>query len=523
MPASLTSVEIKTERRFHVKKIESDVPARREVPEIEFSHPETLKFESPLKDDFFVSFIEDQILEIDKKDANVDLNYIKEDSLVKQNKPLDDYWKHQMKSSFPRDAVARETRENILETINLLEQDIIVVPEDQQDEDTIPVDFLEKMPGFTPVETAGLIDRPDSLKQTTRLTPFKPVIQRKIEHKDLKKHLDHEIVVYEDLRDGQKYYKIVIRIGPDGLSLYSVPKEIIFLVDCSISTEKQRLEEFKEGIAYCLKHLNRFDTFNIFSFKKDISKFRAKAVHPNRDNIRLALQYVDSLTVGETTDTYRALYETVSVAKFHHPTYILLLSDGRPTRGVTNPRQLINEISSFNKGKMSIFAFSGGVGVNRYLLDFISYKNRGWSEYSYRTHQIAKNLAYMYTKIRDPLLLNIRYRVSGLTDTEMFPRMLPDFFRNTEFTLYGKYDEEDKFLMQFLGDFEDKTNELMIEGSLLDAPRGDSTIARNWAFNKIYHLIGQLKHGQENTELINQIYSLSRKFKIKTPYSRSLR
>jgi len=154
---------------------------------------------------------------------------------------------------------------------------------------------------------------------------------------------------------------------------------------------------------------------------------------------------VEDLRIGEKTDTYNALAKSIDMKDKGLPTYIFLLSDGLPTKGITNPRLLINEISRINEGRVSIFAFSGGIRVNRYLLDFITYKNRGWAEYSYRSNLIGKNFIKMYEKLRDPILLKVNYRVSGLDDEQMYPQLMPDFFRNTEFSLYGRYDKEDDF------------------------------------------------------------------------------
>ena len=113
----------------------------------------------------------------------------------------------------------------------------------------------------------------------------------------------------------------------------------------------------------------------------------------------------------------------------------------------------------------------GGFDNNfSYLLDFIAYQNRGWSQFIKRTYDIEKGLAAFYDKIRDPIFLNLRYRFNNLSEEEVFPKSLPDFYRNAEFTLYGTYDTEDRFSMQLLGDVEEKTKELIFTRSLKEAP-----------------------------------------------------
>ncbi|MCA9399165.1 MAG: hypothetical protein KC618_05420, partial [Candidatus Omnitrophica bacterium] len=260
-------------------------------------------------------------------------------------------------------------------------------------------------------------------------------------------------------------------------------------------------------------------TFNILAFRDEITRFKPNSVSPNQNTITQAVRFVENLTAGAKTDTYNALNESIKTKIVQTPSYIILLSDGRSTEGVTDSTKIINEISTYNNGRRSIFAFSGGLRVNRYLLDFISYKNRGWTEYAYRTHLIDEHLTSMYEKIKDPIFLNLRYRSNGLNTGEMFPKILPDFFRNAEFTLYGIYDEQDQFVLQLLADFKGKTKEFIMQGKLQSAPQGSEDIAKNWAFNKIYYLISSLEHDKKNDAIIKQIRELSEKFNIDTPYS----
>lgn len=391
-------------------------------------------------------------------------------------------------------------------------------------EQDLPENFLDRMPGFTPraIQSTGLTSGINVDKSSWVTESFTRVVKQK-ELESLKKFLDYDVATYQDPTDGQRYYRISVRAGEDTLGLPTVAKEIIFLVDCSLSIEARRLEELKQGLQYGLKRLNPQDRFNIRAFKENIISFRKNSVPPTPENIIQALAFVSDLTAGQKTDTYEALYKTIQMEHVMSPSYLIFLSDGHATKGVTDSRRIINKIAAANEGRVAIFGFSGGLRVNRYLLDFIAYKNRGWTEYSYRTHQIGDKMGLMVDKISDPILLNLRYYISGVDTGNIFPRLLPDFFRNAEFTLYGTYGEEDEFFLQLLGDVDGKAKEFVIKASLKNATSGDRDIAKHWAFNKIYHLIGLLGDHQRNEALIRQIHALSKKFGIKTPYSKSIK
>jgi len=515
--------EEKKEKTFLIKTLQRDIPQIRKVTNKKIDSQDLLKFENPQQAGSSQSLLQ-EVQEKEKFSSEREddpLAEMKAASLIdKIKRTLND-----KKYESTREQPKRQTRAGLIKRADTPDANVFVSPEDFSRQTGASEEFFDKIPGVTP----KLTDRSMNLSKGKRggddfsIKQDASTIKKKSIQGDYKKYLNSKVSIYADPNDKYKYYKISVRVGEDGLNLSSMPKEIIFLIDCSISTQKARLEQFKMGIEYALKNLNPQDSFNIFAFKKSISMFKQASVKPIKENISEALEFVANLTVGEKTDTYLALSETLKWPVNMSPSYIILISDGRPTKGVTNSRRLINQISQMNNGEKTIFAFTGGTRVNRYLLDFIAYKNRGWTEYSYRTHEIHWHMAQMYEKIKNPILSNIRYHISGVENPQMYPKMLPDIFKNTEFTLYGRFTNEKMFILQLLGEHQDETNELTIEGVLEDAEYGDVDIARNWAFNKIYHLIGLLRNNGENETIIKEVNFLCNKFKIQTPYSGNIK
>jgi hypothetical protein len=168
---------------------------------------------------------------------------------------------------------------------------------------------------------------------------------------------------------------------------------------------------------------------------------------------------------------------------------------------------------------VSIFTFGGGADVDPYMLDFIAFKNRGWSTVVDQEYSMGRGFSRFYDEIKDPLLLNVRYYVSGLNDKEIFPQTMPDFFKGSEFVIYGRYTHENKFAIQIWGNMAQEKKEFIVTASLKDASPGDRKIAHEWAFHKVYYLISELKYNENNKVLIDAINGLCAKFNIITPYS----
>ncbi|MBF0570296.1 MAG: VWA domain-containing protein [Candidatus Omnitrophica bacterium] len=344
-----------------------------------------------------------------------------------------------------------------------------------------------------------------------------------IEHEsqgmDMGTALTYQLFKYKDPVSGHKYFKLAVKVRDATINFPVIPKEIIFLVDASGSIGMKRLAQFEEGLIYSLKHLNPGDRFNIFVFKDKSIAFSPTSLKPDGNNIKNAVEFLQGLKSWSTTDIYNALRTCINLKDPFVPSYRVFMSDGFPTTGIIDARRVINEISKINDNKVSIFTFGGGVSVDPYMLDFIAFKNRGWSTVVDREPFMGREFSRFYDEIKDPLLLNVRYYVSGLNDKEIFPQTMPDFFKGSQFVIYGRYTNENKFVIQIRGDMAKDKKEFIVSAFLKDALAADKQVAHDWAFHKVYYLISQLKYNENNQSLIDEIGNLCAKFHIITPYS----
>jgi uncharacterized protein YegL len=332
---------------------------------------------------------------------------------------------------------------------------------------------------------------------------------------DIKAFLGYELQTYEDPSDHVKYFRLSIRVEDTQVTLPTIPKEVVFLIDASNSTGKERFEQYKAGLLECFNQLGLGDKFNVMVFKKAVVKFTDQSVERNPSNIGNATDFLKAFEVGSKTDVYDAVLKSINLKEPMKPAYIFLLSDGQPTEGVTNPQQIINQIARINKGRVPVFAFGGGSFVNQYLLDFLSFTNRGWAEF--HPYRLSKNIVEMYQRIKDPVLLDLRYYVSGLNEKEIYPKLLPDFFRGSKFVLYGSYTNERSFFLELLGDAQNAVKKYRINDDITSAPKGDREIARSWAFRKVYHLISLIEYDKDNKALFDEINALAQKFDLEIP------
>lgn len=415
--------------------------------------------------------------------------------------------------------VRRSIRENLVELGEVPDEDFASGSPVLNSGEDISKNFLDKSAIPANVSLAAPLQSANTQNEFQVMKKTSSGIEHQSKAMDLGTALTYQLFKYQDPLSHQKYFKLTVKVRDATINFPVIPKEIIFLVDASGSIGMKRLTQVEDGIAYCLKHLNPEDRFNIFVFKDKNVPFSPASVAVSADNIKNALEFLKSQKSWSTTDIYDALRTSINLSNPFVPSYRLFISDGFPTTGIIDARRVINDISRINDNKVSIFTFGGGASVDPYMLDFIAFKNRGWSTVVDREYLMERTLSKLYEEIKDPLLLNVRYYVSGLNDQEIFPQAMPDFFKGSQFVVYGKYTDENKFAIQIRGDMVQDKKEFIVSAALSDALLGGKEIARDWAFHKVYYLISQLKYNEDNGALINAINDLCAKFHIITPYS----
>lgn len=418
--------------------------------------------------------------------------------------------------------VRRAPRENLAELGEVPHEDFASGSPVLNSGEDISKNFLDKsaVPSNTSLSAPVNSANTQNEFQVMRRSPSG--IEHVSQAMDLGTALMYQLFKYRDPATGEKYFKLSVKVRDATLNFPVVPKEVVFLLDASGSIGGVRLGQFEQGLNYSLRHLNPEDRFNILVFKDKTIALSPDALKASEGNVRMAADFLSGLKSWSTTDIYAALKASINLKEPFVPSYRVIMTDGFPTKGVQDDRRVINEISAVNDNKVSFFTFGGG-SVNPYMLDFVAFKNRGWSRVTDRDYLIARELSRLYDEIKDPLLLNVRYYVSGLNAKELYPRTMPDFFKGSQFVVYGKYTNEDKFIMQVRGDTVRDKKEFLVTGSLQEATIGDRKIARDWAFHKVYYLISELKSNEDNQALLEAIDELCSRFHMITPYSMKFR
>ncbi len=379
----------------------------------------------------------------------------------------------------------------------------------------------EKIPESSPIKP--IIKPIASVKQTitdSHLYTTDEVIPEEVQIID--SFLDVILSIYKDPGSNSSYYEIQITTRDKAATVPYIPKDVLLLVDSSASIKFEKLKEFKKGVIQSLAYLNEKDKFNIVAFRDHprplFDEFKANNMMHKIE----AEEFIGKLQYSGKTDVYSGLAPYVSLKRDEEtrPFIIYLISDGQTTTGFKfENNELIRRIIDKNTSNASIFTFSSGSKTNRFLMDFLSFNNRGVSAHSRQVTDSHQELVKFISSLSDIIVSNLNYNISDNLQGEVYPKNLPRLYRNHPLKLYGKMDDSIKEIaIQVVGRSKNgKKEELIAKLNISDASAGTYEIADSWALQKIYYLINN-SIMKRTLDLNTSIKHLSQKFNIDIPY-----
>lgn len=332
--------------------------------------------------------------------------------------------------------------------------------------------------------------------------------------------LDMELRTWRNPGEAEGYFEL--RITPKkGESIPVLPKDVSFVVDASSSIPQHKLNITVKGVRAALKQLKPEDRFNVVVFRDAPQSFQVGAVPATKENIQAAGKFLDNLASVGQTDVFKALQPMVQQQpREGMPGVVVVVSDGRPTTGLQDSRAIINGLTSDNSNGNGVYAFGGGKTVNRYLLDLLAYRNKGAAQVASNIEDIEKGLPQFFLTLRDPILVNLQAEIGRIDMEKVFPQAMPDFFQGQAVALYGRFNPEsnDTFSLRLAGKAGTEKKEVIFRTNFDEAEEGTRDIARGWAFQKAYHIIGRISREGETPALLTELKQLRTEYGVRTSY-----
>ncbi len=372
----------------------------------------------------------------------------------------------------------------------------------------------EKQMDFAPMESTAPSVSSSSAGQQERRT-------RK-EIQQMRNLLNVSLVTSKE-RDGGGTFRIDVAPNPKSNLLRAIPKNILFLIDSSTSVSPKKFKHFKLATRRALQQLHPDDKFNIVSFKVRPNKLFQNYQPVNESNLQQGEKYLDRLSRGGLTDVYGGLAPCIKDSRStkSRPVIVFLMTDGESTvKDKRENDELIRQIVKLNEANAAIYSFSTGDEVNRFLLDFLAYSNRGTALHAEEIKNFREELVTFMKQHSELIVQNLNFQLTGHVEGTVYPKKLPHLFRNEVLSIYGRFNADtENIAIRLTGrDATNKLSELVYKGSTSQTPEAEANLQLDWASQKVFHLISQRTLNPEKKGINERIRALAKKYNLYVPY-----
>jgi uncharacterized protein YegL len=299
-----------------------------------------------------------------------------------------------------------------------------------------------------------------------------------------------------------------------------VKKNVIFILDTSGSMKGKKIEQARGALNFCLSSLNRGDKFNVIDFDDRIESFKSELVEVNSSSVDEALEFVRKTEADGGTDINSALLTGLDqITSDNRPNFLIFLTDGLPTVGVTELKEILKNVDEKNRYRARVFVFGVGYDVNTHLLDKIASENHATSDYVSPDEDIEIKVSHFFKKISNPILTDLALKFDRIETSQIYPKELPDLFQGSQLIILGKFDGQGLSNVTLTGSAENEKKEYKYQVDFAREKEKNEFVPLLWATRRIGYLIDQIRLYGKNKELVDEIVVLSKKYGIITEYT----
>ena len=336
-------------------------------------------------------------------------------------------------------------------------------------------------------------------------------------------------VILETYRDpaepGRVYYRIALQPHRDK-KLATLAKDLIFIQDVSASITEERLTYCRRALVSALATLNPGDRFNVMAFRDNLENCFQGWAPVNEENLKKAADFVGRLRSYGQTDVFGSLRALLTLPRDpRRPMLGLLVTDGKPTFGVTKSAPIITEFTKLNQGMVSVYMFGTQRQANRYLLDMLTYCNRGNATVlNGNRWDIPASMAKVYQGFREPVLSDITVVFDSASHSEVYPKRTLNLYREQPMILNGVCAEQtEELIFQVRGLAADRGFDAIVRLKLRESAQpGGAELKTQWAHQKMYYLVGDYTRASHQ-KVLSEMLQVHKAYGVAIPYETELR
>ena len=298
-------------------------------------------------------------------------------------------------------------------------------------------------------------------------------------------------------------------------------RDVVAVLDVSGSMSGDKLDQAKAALVQLLGGLRRTDRFRVVTFGSGVRRYTVGWTDASADSVRAAQDWVRRLDTGGGTNIAGALTEALTAQPREGALgVVVFLTDGLPTVCETDPERLADQAER-SRGPFRVFAFGIGYDVNTYLLDRLTDRARGVTEYIRPGGDIEQIVGALATKISSPVLTDLALRGDGIEFYDLQPERLPDLFAGDELVVFGRYRGAGSAerTVTVTGRRNGHEEHFSAGARFGGEASGNDYIPQLWAARKAGALSRELRLHGPNSEIVSELKRLALRYGILTEYT----
>jgi Ca-activated chloride channel family protein len=337
------------------------------------------------------------------------------------------------------------------------------------------------------------------------------------------------LLAHYDERGG--FFSLLIEPPATPTEEQILPREMVFLLDCSGSMNGLPMEASKAFMRAALRSLRPTDSFRIIRFSDSATEFSTTPVPATRFNVRRGLRYTQGLYGSGGTMMTSGIHQALGARQAEDTVRIVVfLTDGYIGNELEVLRLVEREL-----GDARLYAFGVGTGVNRYLLSELGRVGRGFTRYMDPTEDVDEVVRSLAARLESPVLTDIEIDWGELQPEGQSPARIPDLFAGDSIRIQGRYAVPGTYQLAVRGRLREREANLPLEVVLPDASdasgasgtrEGSAAIATVWARSAVADAMHQLVTPQprrpamrSDADIKQQVTALGLEFALVTRWT----
>jgi len=313
----------------------------------------------------------------------------------------------------------------------------------------------------------------------------------------------------------------MLLLAPGAADAAALRRDLVAVIDISGSMSGEKIQQARSALIQLLGTLREGDRFRLVAFSGGVRRYAEGWTNMTPDARRDAESWIRSLEAEGGTNIAGALTEAFAQAPAEQSLgVVVFLTDGQASTGETDPER-IAESAEQNRGRFRVFSFGVGDDVNTYLLDRLTERARGTTEYIRPGENIEHAVGTLAAKVASPVLTDVIITASsGIELYDLQPGNLPDLFAGDEMVVLGRYrgagSREQSVTVRGRRNGRQEEFSTTFTDDDHDAAR---YIEQLWAARKAGALSREIRLRGQTPELMNSLKQLALRYGILTEYT----